>query len=277
MNAGASMRDTDYALGHSTGEIDRLIKQAAFIDTITERLLRSAGIAPGMRVLDLGCGAGDVSFLSARLVGASGSVVGIDNNPEVLAVARRRAEAQGHGSVSFLQESVDHFAETASFDLVVSRYVLVFQADPVRFLRTAAAFARRGGIVALHEPVAHSPFHCQPHVELWHETVDRVRRTFRTLVPNWDAGGRLIRYFQAAGLPQPRLFCETLVGGGADAPHYAWLAGLAWTLLPEMIRLGVATAESVAIESLEERLRSEVVEAGGQVEAPAQICAWTTV
>jgi ubiquinone/menaquinone biosynthesis C-methylase UbiE len=47
---------------------------------ITERLLRSAGIEPGMRVLDIGCGAGDVSMLAAELVGSTGSVVGIDRN-----------------------------------------------------------------------------------------------------------------------------------------------------------------------------------------------------
>ena len=43
-----------------------------------------------MRVLDIGCGVGDVSFLAAELVGPTGTVVGIDRNPGVLAVARQR-------------------------------------------------------------------------------------------------------------------------------------------------------------------------------------------
>jgi hypothetical protein len=67
------------------------------------------------------------------------------------------------------------------------------------------------------------------------------------------------------------------VGGGADAPHYAWLAGVTRTLLPQMIQAGVATAETIAIDTLESRLRSAVVETHGQVEGPAQVCAWTSV
>ena len=84
------MGDTIYVLGHSPTEIRRLITQAAIIQTTTERLLRSAGIERGMRVLDLGCGAGDVSMLAATLVGVSGSVVGIDRNAQVLATAISR-------------------------------------------------------------------------------------------------------------------------------------------------------------------------------------------
>ena len=61
------MGDTIYVLGHSQAEIRRLIKQASIVQATTERLLRSAGIERGMRVLDLGCGAGDVSMLAATL------------------------------------------------------------------------------------------------------------------------------------------------------------------------------------------------------------------
>ncbi|MEO7156385.1 MAG: hypothetical protein ABI039_02415, partial [Vicinamibacterales bacterium] len=59
----------EYVLGHAADELDRLIKQAAFFGDLTEHTLKLAGLAPGMRVLDLGCGAGDVSFLAASLVG----------------------------------------------------------------------------------------------------------------------------------------------------------------------------------------------------------------
>lgn len=61
------MSKIDRRLGHSSAEIQRLKKQG-LLRPITERLLRSAGIDAGMRVLDLGCGAGDVSILAAQLV-----------------------------------------------------------------------------------------------------------------------------------------------------------------------------------------------------------------
>src|SRR5258708_19789388 len=69
---------TGYALGYTSTEHDRLIRQAARIEPILERLFRQAGIGPGQRVLDLGSGVGDVSMLAARLVGPSGEVVGIE-------------------------------------------------------------------------------------------------------------------------------------------------------------------------------------------------------
>jgi ubiquinone/menaquinone biosynthesis C-methylase UbiE len=270
-------REAIYILGHSHEEIRRLIDQAAILVSTTERLLRSAGIERGMRVLDLGCGAGDVSMLAAKLVGPSGSVVGIDPNADVLAVARARAQADGLLHVSFTEASVGTFSDPRPFDLVVARYVLVYQVDPVAFLRAAARFATPGGILALHEFILNRPVHSRPHAALWQQTTEWVLTTFRGGAPSCDAAERLIEHFSSAGLPQPALFSETPVGGGVDAPLYAWLAGVTRTLLPRMVITGVVTAETVAIDTLESRLRSAVVEARSQVEWPAQVCAWTRV
>src|SRR3954470_17343753 len=83
--------DVNYPLGHSKAEIDRLETQARLIDPVTRRFLKEAGIEPGMRVLDVGCGAGDTSFLAAEMVGESGEVVGIDRASAAIDVARSRA------------------------------------------------------------------------------------------------------------------------------------------------------------------------------------------
>ena len=115
----SNVPEAEYILGHSEREIRRLIHQAAILRPITERLMRGAGIRPGMRVLDLGCGAGDVSFLAAELVGASGSVVGIDRSPEAIAVARTRALAAGLRNVRFEEAAVGTFSAIEPFDMVV--------------------------------------------------------------------------------------------------------------------------------------------------------------
>src|SRR5262249_62003497 len=67
--------NSDYALGYTNSEHERLIRQATLIAPITERFFCGAGICAGQRVLDLGSGLGDVSMAAARLVGPPGGVV----------------------------------------------------------------------------------------------------------------------------------------------------------------------------------------------------------
>jgi SAM-dependent methyltransferase len=213
-------------------------------------------------------------MLAGELVGASGSVVGIDRNAQVVAVAKERAQAAGFLNVAFEQASVNTFSDPEPFDLVIGRYVLVYQVDPAAFIHAAARFARPGGIVALHEFIAHRPLQSLPRVELWQQASDWLLAAFRAGTPNPDAAGRLIEHFSAAGLSLPTLSSETPVGGGVDAPHYAWIADVVRTLVPQMVQAGVATADAMAVETLESRLRSAVVEARSQVEGPVQVCAW---
>jgi ubiquinone/menaquinone biosynthesis C-methylase UbiE len=69
-----------YVLGSAPTELQRLIRQSQIISPVTERLLRQTAVKQGMRVLDVGCGAGDVSLLAAEMVGTSGSIIGIDRS-----------------------------------------------------------------------------------------------------------------------------------------------------------------------------------------------------
>ena len=70
----------DYVLGNSVNEQARLKLQGKILEKWTEQFLLSAGLEPGMSVLDLGCGMGDVSLLAAKIVGASGCVTAIDRD-----------------------------------------------------------------------------------------------------------------------------------------------------------------------------------------------------
>jgi ubiquinone/menaquinone biosynthesis C-methylase UbiE len=76
-------------LGYNDREQLRLIRQARILATLTESFLRTAGIVSGMRVLDIGCGMGDVTMLAAQLVGPTGSVVSIDQDAVSIETARR--------------------------------------------------------------------------------------------------------------------------------------------------------------------------------------------
>ena len=97
--------DSGYQLGTGIGEdeVARLEAQGAAIAPATRMIFAEAGIRPGMRVLDLGCGAGDVAFVAADLVGPEGCVVGVDRSADALARARRRAAQRGLTQVRFVE------------------------------------------------------------------------------------------------------------------------------------------------------------------------------
>jgi len=106
-------------LGYTEPEFTRLEQQAAFFGDLTGDVLRRAGVGPGMHVLDVGCGVGDVSLLAGRLVGPNGSVMGIDRSAEAVDIARRRAAAAGQASVCFRAVEIDSFSPQREFDAVI--------------------------------------------------------------------------------------------------------------------------------------------------------------
>jgi ubiquinone/menaquinone biosynthesis C-methylase UbiE len=122
----AEQLEVEYILGHSPDELRRLILQAEVLRPITDRLLKEAGIKLGMRVLDLGCGTGDVAMLAAEL-GPKGDVVGIDRSDEAICLARDRASRAGYGNIEFRSGAAEDFVDFATFDLAVGRYVLIHQ------------------------------------------------------------------------------------------------------------------------------------------------------
>ena len=138
-----------YALGHSAEELERPSTQARLIDPITRRFFTEAGVASGMRVLDVGCGAGDTSVLVAGMVGESGEVVGVDRAPAAIAAAK--AEGEGRRNLRFIEGDPAGMTFERPLDEVVGRYVLMFQADPAAMLRRLPAHVRPGGLLVFHE------------------------------------------------------------------------------------------------------------------------------
>ena len=263
----------DYYLGHSQLELDRLMAQAVVLRPITERLLLKAGLRPGMRVLDLGCGAGDVSLLVAERVGPNGFVVGIDIVEKAVNLARRRAEEHGFENAAFHLADDPDCAETEPFDLVIGRYVLHHQADPVEFIRAAATRLRPGGILAFHELDVGAGFATLPAVPAFDAIAAEMVTRARAGTATPDAACRLISLFVAAGLPAPKLFCERPVGGDFDSPLFRWCAAN----FAAIRALTHPEDAPVSADAVEATLRDAVTAVHGQILCPDQCCAWTRI
>src|SRR5215207_11311970 len=125
-------------MGRSEAETRRLMAQHQLYSRFTRRLLEDAGITSGMKVLDVGSGAGDVALLAAELVGPHGTGVGVDSNPLILETARKRVQAAGLNNTSFVDTDISHLALDEDFDAVVGRCVLFFLSDPAVLRRLAS-------------------------------------------------------------------------------------------------------------------------------------------
>ncbi len=262
-----------YALGRSEAETARLIRQGQIYGPFTRQFFAASGITAGMKVLDVGSGAGDVALLVADMVGPRGAVVGIDTNTVILETARARVRAAGWTNVSFLAGDVRDIGLDTDFDAVVGRWVLMYSSDPAALLRRLVNCLRPGGIVAFQE----NDFTNGPMLFPQTPLFERVgqwgipRLDHRPPgAPDPQMGLKLYRTYLDAGLPAPQLRLDAPLGGGPDWPGYAYVADTLRSLLPFLQRMGVQPpaeladpAEDVSdwteLDTLADRLRDEAV------------------
>jgi SAM-dependent methyltransferase len=269
--------DADYILGHDDVERRRLQAQADFIDPLTRRSLISAGVRPGMRVLDVGAGFGDVTLLAAELVGVGGSVVGIERQPTAVATATARAAARGVSNVRFVTGDVRTDIPDEQFDAAIGRFVLMYIADPVEALTAVAESVRPGGIVAFQEWHAADAMTSSPVVDLWDRTGALLVATFGAAGTNLKMGLGMRACFEAAGLAEPELRAERLAGGGPSFGGYGFLAGLIRSVASAIERSGLATADELDVDTLEQRLREATCTEDATVALPTIVTAWSRV
>jgi ubiquinone/menaquinone biosynthesis C-methylase UbiE len=200
--------DGSTLFGNSPEETARLIRQSALFRPMTRRLFAEAGIAEGMRVLDLGSGAGDAALLAAELVGDDGEVIGIERDPSVLAVARGRAAVAGMTNVTYVDGDIATYVPSGTFDALVGRLVLLYQPDPAAVVRRFLPVLRPGAIVAFHEADFHT-FVTVPRGELFGRVIDWWLATLHRAGIEDRMGPKLYATLIAAGLPEPAMVMES--------------------------------------------------------------------
>jgi trans-aconitate methyltransferase len=263
---------SDYVLGSTDAEHERLIRQAARLAPLTERLFREAGIAPGQRVLDLGSGVGDVVMLVARLVGDSREVVGIERDPRSLDRARARVAEAGLNNVSFVQSDVSQITASEPFDAAVGRFILMWLPDPASVLRQLSLLVRPGGVVAFQEPSWAPVFAISTHLTLWSAAASLMCETMRRSGANPEMGLALYGIFQEVGLPAPTMQMEVPLGDDPD--FIGWIYDVMCSLRPQIERLNLSLRKLGDFDTLQERLQKEVAASNGVTSWMAVVGAW---
>ena len=268
-------RDATYTMGRSKGETDRLIQQSGLYEDVTKRLLRDAGLFAGMKVLDIGSGAGDVAMAAAELVGNDGEVIGVDVNAEILETARARAQGAGFANIQFLAGDARTLDLPNDFNALIGRLVLIYMADPAEALKTLATHLRPGAIVAFQEVdfTSMSAYYAE-HTPLMNNLATWAVEVFKRSGAHTGMGLDIYGAFVDAGLPEPALQYTAPMGGPEAWGGYQFVANSLRSILPLMEAYGIATAEEVDVDTLPQRLRNEVVSTKRPILLPPHVTAW---
>jgi len=268
------MSDVTYVLGHAERELSRLQVQARLLEPVTRQFLVEAGITTGMRVLDVGSGAGDVAFLVAEIVGPSGAVIGTDKAASAVTAATQNVRNKSLPNVTFSEGDPARMSFDEPFDAVVGRYVLLFQAEPELMVRKLARHVRPGGLLVFHEPDWVNARSVPPA-----PTYDRccawINDAFLHSGIDANMASRLYATFIRAGLVAPWMRMQTFIAGGlACADFLQAVADLVETLVPTIERLSIATATEVGAATLAERLKREASANDSVIVGRSEIAIW---
>jgi SAM-dependent methyltransferase len=154
---------SDYVFQTGEGGAPRLESVNEIFGAYSKACLSEAGLRPGIRVVEVGCGTGAMTSWIAGTVGEKGSVVAIDPDPRQIEAVRRNRKVACLGNVTLLVRGVPtDDLPAASFDLAYIRLVLMHLRDPEEALRSVIKTLRSGGTLVCEEATSSTAFSSPP-------------------------------------------------------------------------------------------------------------------
>lgn len=208
----------------------------------TMALLARAGVAPGMRCLDAGCGGGDVACDLAAAVGPAGFVLGTDVDGGQLDVARAEAAALGLGHVAYRLSDIARETPEGGFDLVHARFLLSHLPDPESALAHMKAALKPGGVIVLADTDFDGHF-CEPECPALARYIDLYSRTMARKGGDANRGRRLPALLREAGIADVRMNIVQPAGFDGEARLMTPLTMEA--IAPAVLREGLASEAEI--------------------------------
>lgn len=233
---------TDYMLGASRAEIERLSFQGSVWSKMTEGLLDHLAVGRGWRCLDVGAGIGLVSMPLADRVGPSGRVTAIEASPLYAATLREQLARKDYGNVDVWEGDLRSFpVERGAYDLIFSRWVFSFLPDPRGALARLLPGLKKGGALAI-EDYHHLGCAYYPNRPSFDEVIEGARRWYAKRGGNPRVAGELPAIFYELGLKSVEVVPHMRVGG-PKSDLWRWAELFFVGHLPNMIRDGAVTVD----------------------------------
>ena len=251
-----------YVLQHSEQELRRLETQGSFLRAATHDFLQRTGVAKGMRVLDIGCGVGDVSFLAAEMVGPSGEVVGVDRAEPAISTALMRARAKGLANVRFLQCDINEMGGLAAeglFDAVICRLVIIHQKKPVETIKNVLRRVRPGGVVGFQEIDLDARYWSTRRMETLEQLYDCLDQVTARNGMAVNLSAAFVEAFDEAGVVQRRIIRSGAVESASEMGVYEWLGSFTKTLTKAVAAMGLQPPD---FGDFAKRLKDEAASTG---------------
>ena len=218
----------------------RVVSEA--LESSTLSLLALAGVRPGMRCLDVGCGGGEVSVAMARVVGAHGRVVGVDMDAVKIGLARQEAIDAGLTHLEFREVDVSALPRDEMFDVVFARLVLTHVADPQEVLQRMVSVVAPGGVVVV-EDMDHSAVFTHPRSGAMERYLDLYDAAARAHGGDPEIGPKLPGMLRRAGIEplDVRIAQPAFFDGVAKGIHRITLENVR----DNIVSSGLASAEEL--------------------------------
>ena len=216
--------------------------QAKIMHEQSLHLLWEAGLRPGMSVLDFGCGTANLDFSIASMLGPGGKVLGVDCNPGLISLNRKRKQTVEDGNLFFRIGRAENYTDIFQYDITFARFLVAHTAMPLKLVRNMQGLTRNYGYIAL-EDVDISTMRAVPH----NPELEVLKTLIKALVHYYggDAtiGSQLGPLLHASGLRRVRAFSHQPAGAAGpikQVPLFV-LESIQLTLL----QLGLATPEQL--------------------------------
>ncbi len=238
-DGAASGSYAEYVLGTHESELERLGLQHRLWASEAFACWERAGIGPGTRVLDVGCGPGFTSFDLAALVGSTGRVVAIDESARFLEALQRRAHALGVSNVDArLMDAQRIVVEPESIDAAYARWVLFFVRDPGAVIAGVAAALCPGGVFVIQDYVNWHAISLSPPSDAFDRVMAAILESFRQSGGDTRIGLRIPSLLAEHDLHVEELRPLQRIAR-AGAPLWAWPSTFFRNYVPLLVERGM--------------------------------------